>query len=366
MNSSISNTNVLGNDGGDKCDRRPLSAYMLGFLPLTTPMWEQCMPNHANGWVGVYYNIRRLVEQLRIAMRVLQHEVDPNNAKEFRVLFNRLLRQNKILSDQSKECEFIDAPHFKKSLQIQVDLGNELSLSGTHVLKRDCRFACWFGLGRALGTCWVQPNRTEEFEDVPSLLQLIEAAKLLPEPYRHAFPEFERLAHFKVRRKNVQSEQMWNDLFDGPFNRYRRLLSADEAWAGNAKKRKRSLSTSQDYVYCFRYRLFDVLWAFHLRISSFLHNLPSAGPAQVKPEWNCDSGVLTFDGQVCREYISHATNVSKALNEFQDRDWPRYIYCPRAIRRDLIQEVRKSLNKGLSHIRFHVEGQGKTISWKME
>jgi hypothetical protein len=86
----------------------------------------------------------------------------------------------------------------------------------------------------------------------------------------------------------------------------------------------------------------------------------------VKLSWNCDTGILTFNGSTIREVKNRGpkSNIVQILAAFEEEKWPRRIDDP--LSQGKLRESIRSLNTGIadSTIRFVADGTGEGIRWE--
>lgn len=88
-----------------------------------------------------------------------------------------------------------------------------------------------------------------------------------------------------------------------------------------------------------------------------------------KPQWNSETGKLSYCAQIIRtiKNLGIAKNIVRVLNAFEEEKWPDRIDDPIPPREGTspIHETVKSLNNGLTAIRFEADGTGKGIRWRV-
>lgn len=97
----------------------------------------------------------------------------------------------------------------------------------------------------------------------------------------------------------------------------------------------------------------------------------SEDPAQAcKPHWDRERRELTYRGEVIRRIsgLERAKNVVAILDCFELDSWPPRIDDPLPYQADPVRLAAavKSLNTGLTAIRFHKDGTGKGVAWREE
>jgi hypothetical protein len=100
--------------------------------------------------------------------------------------------------------------------------------------------------------------------------------------------------------------------------------------------------------------------------------VPSPGqpPAPTVPQWNAETGELTYNGQVVKRIKnrSQAKNVQRVLQEFQDTGWPPRIDDPleHPASADRTNKTVRSLKAGLDQtaVQFSADGSGQGFCWK--
>ena len=84
------------------------------------------------------------------------------------------------------------------------------------------------------------------------------------------------------------------------------------------------------------------------------------------PDWSAESNKLFLDGVVVRRVRGKdvAGNIRLLLDEFQRNGWPRRIDAPKDFKPESLRETVRSLNRGLSRIKFCSDGDGKGVYWE--
>ena len=87
-------------------------------------------------------------------------------------------------------------------------------------------------------------------------------------------------------------------------------------------------------------------------------------PSSTKPRWDSDLSQLTYSGDVIRKFRrpGSATNAIKVLDAFHEESWPQKIFDP--LPAGKLHETLKSLNEGLTRIKFRADGRGEGIIWE--
>ena len=92
----------------------------------------------------------------------------------------------------------------------------------------------------------------------------------------------------------------------------------------------------------------------------------------VKPVWNADCRVLTYDGKIVKRFKCQAQNQVAILNAFQDENWPCRILDPLAphpeqYAKRRLSDAIKCLNRKHEGrlIRFRGDGTGQGVVWEL-
>jgi len=88
--------------------------------------------------------------------------------------------------------------------------------------------------------------------------------------------------------------------------------------------------------------------------------------SKVIPDWDPDTGKLVFEGEIVRKVSGRAENVRIVLGSFQELGWPSLIDnpLPGGADSNKLRETIRTLNKGLSVIRFYADGKAKGVLWQ--
>jgi len=97
---------------------------------------------------------------------------------------------------------------------------------------------------------------------------------------------------------------------------------------------------------------------------------PGGEPPRMVPDWNPDTGVLTWQGQY-KHYREDALAPRAILGAFQQAGWCESIENPlpedpQIPRVQLLETTVSNLNRSLKGwgIRFHAEGKGSRVRWE--
>jgi hypothetical protein len=93
------------------------------------------------------------------------------------------------------------------------------------------------------------------------------------------------------------------------------------------------------------------------------------GKSPIRPSWDGES-VLSWDGEVLKEFRRAATMQKRILEEFEKQGWPHRIDNPLprltgVNRKQHLRDTIKNLNRGLTRrmILFFADGAGQGICW---
>jgi hypothetical protein len=94
--------------------------------------------------------------------------------------------------------------------------------------------------------------------------------------------------------------------------------------------------------------------------------------AAIKPHWDAARRVLSLGGRTVKQFHVPARNQERILASFQDDGWPESIDDPLADEFDTDPKIRlNDVVYRLNHkqlaslIRFHVNGQGRSVQWSL-
>lgn len=91
-------------------------------------------------------------------------------------------------------------------------------------------------------------------------------------------------------------------------------------------------------------------------------------PAAQRPRWDRDTGKLHYGGKLARQVQNpgRATNIVAILDAFEEQGWPARIDDPLPDGGDKqrLREAIRTLNQGLSRLRFRADGTGSGICWE--
>lgn len=99
-----------------------------------------------------------------------------------------------------------------------------------------------------------------------------------------------------------------------------------------------------------------------------LLNSPSVQPISVdKPRWDPETGQLQYSGNLARKVKRQAKNLRAVLNAFEELGWPSRMDDPLGGGKNptRVNDTVKTLNTGLSMLRFRADGRGEGYSWEI-
>lgn len=142
----------------------------------------------------------------------------------------------------------------------------------------------------------------------------------------------------------------------GAIGMWRRLLGVDENRAlVEVGRRVGGLGTA------------DYEWACR-ELGLTPTNLGSPTPA--RPSWDRDALELKFGGEVVRRVsrANMAVNLIRLLDVFEEDGWPSRVDDPLPGSPDAVRlhKAVRSLNRGLTRIRFHADGTGEGVRWEFK
>jgi hypothetical protein len=84
------------------------------------------------------------------------------------------------------------------------------------------------------------------------------------------------------------------------------------------------------------------------------------------PDWDASAGKLSLGGEVIRPVSPQAKNVRKILNAFQEDHWKSRIDnpLPGGANSRTLRETVRTLNEGLSGIKFFSDGSATGVRWQ--
>lgn len=91
-------------------------------------------------------------------------------------------------------------------------------------------------------------------------------------------------------------------------------------------------------------------------------------PTSHRPNWDRGTGKLHYGGKLVRHVANpgRATNIVAILDVFEEQGWPERIDDPLrgGADKQRLREAIRTLNQGLSGIRFRADGTGSGIGWE--
>jgi hypothetical protein len=95
--------------------------------------------------------------------------------------------------------------------------------------------------------------------------------------------------------------------------------------------------------------------------------VPDAQPPSDLPSWEASSGKLRWKNQVIRKIrvLASPSNIQIILTTFEKAKWRSKIKNPLTQDQQQLHQALRSLNRGLTNIRFHAQEGGKAITWEI-
>lgn len=337
---------------------KPLAAYRLGLLSRTFSMWQALFLEKPEFEWGTADGVRLVIEELSEAVVNLAAEIPVNVYGELRAWLDE---QNKCwTSVWAMVCEYhvgkapwdrqlvADAgTSLNPDLRTLVDLASE-QLSG---------LLSWFQLGAAVGECDVLHHDLGDSHPTPGVDRIVAIARTLPKQTTCLVPVLEKLLEHASESPKLSTRSL--------------LTRVIEPTDGS----------SDSEIYGASYDAFvagSLVHALDLAIQESLRGVvgPEAGPSLdeqalkgLKPRWEKERdglwvGELRVGDRVQRRVRHLAKNIIPILDAFEEEGWPVSVLDP--LSGDDPQrrhETIRSLNEGLTRIRFHGDGTNEGIKW---
>lgn len=95
----------------------------------------------------------------------------------------------------------------------------------------------------------------------------------------------------------------------------------------------------------------------------------SGSPVPTRPSWDRDARELKFGGEVIRRIgrANMALNLIRLLDVFEEDGWSSRVDDPLPGSPDAVRlhKAIRSLNRGLTRIKFHADGTGEGVRWEI-
>ena len=340
---------------------KPLAAYHLGLLSHTIRMWREVFwycPDEFTAHDGVPL----AVEKLRQARVELADVMPPN-------VFGELGRVLDAIDEQAAamirawEADDDSFASWAPALTGETNWKNLRSLAD-QAIGNASALRPWFDLGAAVGSCqaYVQDcahELIERFGDIerllvhkpmasreilPCLKHVADAARFLPKQTLAMIPVLSDL----VRRLPAHGDALHPDSSA-------EFLTGDRHGLRLVAEPGFNLANANMFVDQIDQSIQEVAGQAVL-------------PTLSTPQWDGDRSRLLMDGKVIRTVSRLAKNVVQILRAFEDDGWPDRIddpiTGPEANQPTRLHEAIRSLNNGLTMIRFRSDGTGTGIEWK--
>jgi len=94
---------------------------------------------------------------------------------------------------------------------------------------------------------------------------------------------------------------------------------------------------------------------------------PNVQPHLDRPSWQASTGELRWRNQVIRRVrvMSSPSNIQVILDSFEKSKWAQRIANPLRLGQQQLHQAIRSLNEGLTGIRFHAQEGGQAITWEV-
>lgn len=363
---------------------KPLAAYRLGLLSRTLRIHQDLFRQMPQFEWGTAAGVCFAFEQLGSAVLALANDVSRNVYVELRdwlkdqaalwdavhVMTARFSSSGDPTSDDPSEpvarlfrpsSESWNQELVEKALterpQALTTLA-DLALVGLAALKD------WYGLGVTLGEHLVQVHSLEDLASLPTLAPFLSACRNL-EASAVVPPIILVLLQTAEKQPSLQTRDLLTQalVVQETRDEISRYGPDYDAYVVN-----RLLLQLDD-------QLQDALAGGFPAVSAVADAQSGGG---LKPHWDNQSGELRWHGQIVRVVKPKATNVIALLDAFQQQGWPTKIENPVARPLDpkfsrrpqemynstRLHDTIKSLNTGLTGLRFNADGTGGAVCWR--
>lgn len=364
--------------------RKRLAAYRLGFLAESyfTRRHLFCLyPEHVDWNWGTAWDTVCLIAQMRDEARVLGNELTENKRRRLLSFLQALLESwtdiytrmrdardsdfsryptvvADLIAEHSANCDCTKRGQSGRARQRTTRSARrrrtpsevpDSALPGRlrSALAASPAFSGWAELGCAIGRCQCHLNCDPPLTPIPSLSPILEAVGNLPVEERAVAPTVQRV--FSAR-SCLNEVGLFDVLIDA---------GGESARARWYVKYVNGRPSREFYI------LLEAIDAVSANIQRELET------AWERPRWDSESLQL-FLGNARIKQIqrkNQAVNVIKILQVFEEENWAGEIDDPlpppdeNMSNRERLQEAVKSLNNGLSRIRFHASGGGERVRW---
>jgi hypothetical protein len=333
---------------------KPLSAYRVGLLTHTIPMWVNLFGRKPEFEWGTAKGLHHVVLDLNDAIdnlateihRSVRHKIQPylNDLAErcatARMMVWKFHREEKKWD--GKLVENVLREPFPGPCTCIYRLGNQLKT-----------LEPFFDLGIAVGKYWAQLDEIDVDSTLPDLGKIVNAAKTLAAVMPSLPKVLTTIIEIETKTSDMSPRQMLAQTIKDEGDDIVTEVLGPGLDAYVALKLVRGLD--QDIQDNF------------LEIATPNISGESAALSQkgIKPRWDGERFELRVGDRIVRRVRPIATNVILILATFEEEGWPPTIYDPMAgIDAQRRHETIRSLNDGLSQIRFHGDGKNEGIKWE--
>ena len=334
---------------------KPFSAYRVGLLSHTIPMRVTLFRNKPeNEWKtaqGVYHAIADLTE----SMLHLSKEIPQNELKKINAYLTDLSERWMAVRTMVGEYQHTEK---KWNHEIVANVQREpFPGTWTCIYRLGYQLGtlkAFFDLGTAVGIYWAQLDEIDVDAPLPDLSGIVTAAQTIAKDLPAAMPSvLGAVIEFSAKSPDLHPRtvltqalqtvavDVQTDVFGPKFDGYVMTL----------------------LIHAFDQSIQESL--LELSVTETSREAALESRKGTKPLWDKDRFELRVGDQVVRKVRPLAKNIIKVLDSFQEEGWPETIYDPLSgdiwsIRHDTI----RSLNEGLSLIRFRADGTKERIKWE--
>ena len=334
-------------------DRRPWAAYVFGHHSWTVRMWlELAWIRPGFEWEDVWGNVPLAVEELQHARLVLASVIPPN-------VFELLDPALRHIEDLNRDLEFgwtetmqYGGREFGTDPCPGEEQWSELRIVAEQTLAESTTLIGWYNLGTAVGRCrWDAWSRSNDDQRFPDLAAIVTASTAIPMSDRLRVPIVNGIAREADAFRRDRAATFLRRLID----------RHPTIWAFGSP-----LSQGEPAGW----QMVSTLTRINSQIQDSVRGIPSRASRRrrqrERPSWDQESGELQIGDVVVRDVRTGvAQNIVLLLDVFQESGWDQRVDNPFPPPNDgeRLGETVKSVNKGLSLIKFRRDGRGEGAEW---
>jgi hypothetical protein len=346
---------------------KPLAAYRLGLLSRTAELGRDLFLAWPDLELGTADGVHFAYEKLNEGLVALANEIDQNVYSELRQILGEREQQwaavssmvGQVFDDlRPWDAQLVDKSRDESYSELRAFADQALEHSG---------FKPWYDLGAAVGAYFLSLSNRVDDQPMPNLDKVVERAGALPATDRKPIPVLESMVGHASDLPSLKARAFLEKTVASPA-----VLATLTSYGSDS---------DAVVVLTLLHKLDDAVQDGLASITQPAHaqstgTATAASPPAVLPKWDKPSGELRLGSTIIRKVAARADKAIKVLDAFEAQAWPSRIANPLHIPSpnisqqnriiydsELLHNTIRSLNTGLTEIKFHGDGGGEGIQW---